>query len=268
MFEVKDLSCRRSGKDILLNASATFYEGEVTAIIGPNGAGKTTLLKCLAGFLKPSRGEVMLNGKPLSSISLKDRARKISFVPQATSPAFPLTVFEMVMHGRRPYVNWGIGKKDRRIVTNLLKKLHIEELSGCFLDEISGGQKQKAAIARALAQQTEVILLDEPTSALDIRYEYEVLQIGRDLAKKEGRTVIMVLHDLELAARFSDRIVLVDNGRIFCRGKPDEVMTQEHLRKVYEVNTVIEQGTAGMKVTVTSPVKRGGEINETVIDNS
>lgn len=255
MIEVKDLCCRRNGKDILMDISTCFREGEVTTIIGPNGAGKSTLLKTMTGFLTSSKGEVKLNGTPLSTISLKERARRMSYVPQATTLAFPLTVKEMVLHGRRPHLKWGTSKKDYWIVSSLLKKLQIDELADRFIDEISGGQKQKAAIARALAQETEIVMFDEPTSALDIRYEYEVLQISHELAKKEGRTVVMVLHDLELAARFSDKMILINDGEITCQGAPSQVLTQEHMRQVYKVDTIIEQGTRGMKITVTAPVQ-------------
>jgi iron complex transport system ATP-binding protein len=268
MIEVKDLSFKRSNKDILVNLSTDFREGEVTAIIGPNGAGKTTLLKCMAGFLKPCEGDVTLNGTCLLEIPLKERARKMSYVPQATLPAFPLTVTEMVLHGRRPYVTWGVTKKDNMIVRNLLNKLQIDHLEASYVDEISGGQKQKAVIARALAQETEIVMLDEPIAALDIRYEYEVLQITRELAEKEGRTVIMVLHDLELAARFSDRVILMNHGEIFCQGTPGEVLTQPHLREVYKVDTVIEKGPAGVKITVVDSLKQGGRKNDRAVHYS
>jgi iron complex transport system ATP-binding protein len=255
MIEVTNLSFKRSNKDILVNISTFFQKGNVTTIIGPNGAGKTTLLKCMAGFLKPSKGDITLNGTSLFHIPLKKRARKISYVPQATMPAFPLTVTEMVLHGRRPYVNWGITKKDHAIVSALLTKLEIDHLADRYIDELSGGQKQKAAIARALAQETEIVMLDEPTSALDIRYEFEVLQISRELAKKEGRTVIMVLHDLVLAARFSDSVVLVNDGKTVCHGTPSDVLTQQNLREVYKVDTMIEHRAVGMKISVTAPIK-------------
>lgn len=240
---------------VLQSISGQFKKGEVTTIIGPNGAGKSTLLKCLAGLYR-SEGEIWIDEQKLVDLSLKERAKLISYVPQASEQLFPLTVIETVLLGRRPFIKWGISPKDIQIVHDTLCELEIDGLAQRYLDEISGGQRQKVAIARALVQQAPILMLDEPISALDIRYQYEVLELARKLAVEKNQLVIMVLHDLELAARFSDTILLLHNGKIASTGSPKEIITTENLQEVYGVVARIDETDHGLKVTVEQPIKK------------
>ncbi len=238
---------------MLQSISAHFKQGEVTTIIGPNGAGKTTLLKCLAGVYS-SPGTIFVNDQDLYSYSLKDRAKLIGYVPQASGQQFPLTVMETVLLGRKPYIKWGVQKRDLQIVDDVLVDLELEDLADRYLDEISGGQRQKTGIARALAQEPQILMLDEPISALDIRYQFEVLQLVRSLAIEKGHLVILVLHDLELAARFSDTMLLLKEGKVWGDGTPNQVLTTKSLRDVYGVEAIINQTNLGMKITVERPI--------------
>lgn len=224
-------------------------KGEVASIVGPNGAGKTTLLKSMASILPPQKGTVRIGGVDVRSIKPSDLAKIQAYVPQQASSGFALTVMETVMLGRKPYLRWGVSKEDLHIVESLLSELHLDRYAARYMDELSGGERQKALIARALAQQPDMLLLDEPTSALDIRHQIEVLEIVRSLAKQSGILVVLILHDLELAARYSDLIYMLRDGRIFASGKPEEVFTTPNMEAVYGVRMEIEHAVHGMKLT-------------------
>lgn len=255
-MQVTGLSVQFGDKTILQDIVMSMSRGEVVSIIGPNGAGKTTLLKSLASILPPARGKVWLDGRDVRSFAANELAKKQGYVPQHSSFGFPLTVMETILLGRKPYIKWGITAKDMRVVTDIMDKLQLTEMSERFLDELSGGERQKVLIARALAQEPQVLLLDEPTSALDIRHQLEVLELVRELAQQQHVLVILILHDLELAARYSDCIYLLQDGKIFASGRPEEVCTPSHLEQVYGVQVEIESGSYGLKMTAVRPVSR------------
>lgn len=258
-IKVEELSLNLERKKVLNSITERFIEGKVTTIIGPNGAGKSTLLKCLAGIYPFSQGDIHINGHSLSCYTLKERAKLIGYVPQSSESIFPLTVMETVLLGRKPYIKWGVKENDLQKVREVLDELELNNLAQSYLDEISGGQRQKAGIARVLAQEAPILLLDEPISALDIRYQFEVLQITRELAMKKNHLIVLVLHDLELAARFSDYIILLHNGKVWDAGTPKKVLTAENLRKVYKVEATIEQSKQGIQIIVDQPIKEGDE---------
>lgn len=230
-------------------------KGEVVSIVGPNGAGKTTLLKSVASILPLQKGTVQIGGVDVRSIKPAELAKIQAYVPQQASSGFPLTVMETVMLGRKPYIRWGVREKDLRIVESLLAELRLTRYAERYMDELSGGERQKVLIARALAQQPQMLLLDEPTSALDIRHQLEVLQIVRDLAKRAGMLVVLILHDLELAARYSDVVYMLKDGAVFAGGKPQEVFTAANMETVYGVRMEIEQAVHGMKMTAVEPLQ-------------
>jgi len=228
--------------------------GDVVSIIGPNGAGKTTLLKSIASILPPNRRKVWLDARDVRSFSANELAKNQGYVPQHSSFGFPLTVLETILLGRKPYIKWGITAEDMRIVADIMEKLQLSSMSERYLDELSGGERQKVLIARALAQEPKVLLLDEPTSALDIRHQLEVLELVRELARQRQVLVVLILHDLELAARYSDHIYLLKDGKIFASGRPEEVFTPSHIEQVYGVQVEITPSSHGLKMTAIRPV--------------
>ncbi|UOQ44307.1 ABC transporter ATP-binding protein [Halobacillus salinarum] len=253
MIEARQLTNKIGGKTVVDEFSHCFETGKVTTIIGPNGAGKSTILKSLAGIYPLKKHTVYIEDRDILSCSLKERAQLIGIVPQLTSITFPMTVMDYALLGRRPHLTWGVREQDLKIVNKILNSLEISDLSNSYLDEISGGEKQKASIARVLAQETSIVMMDEPISALDIRYQFEVLNLAKSLAKQEGYTVILVLHDLELAARFSDSIILVDNGKKLIAGPPEAVITKETMKRVYGVNAAIHSELHGIRISVLGP---------------
>lgn len=220
-------------------------KGEIVSLVGPNGAGKSTLLKCIDRILKPQSGVVYLDGKDASKEDLRKLSKILGYVPQNTADVFPFTVFDIVLMGRRPHIGWRVSKKDVAIVAQTLKFMGIEELGARYFDELSGGEKQKVAISRALAQEPVVLLLDEPTSNLDIRHQLEVMRIVARLVYEKGISTIMAMHDLNLASRFSDRMVILKNRQVFKAGEPGLVLNKENIRTAYGVEAQITNGHGG-----------------------
>lgn len=251
----KNIKFSYGNKEVLKGIDLNVKKGEVVSIVGPNGSGKSTLLKCIQGILKPKDGAVYVNDKETSTMALGDLAKTLGYVPQSSVEVFTQTVFETVLMGRKPHLTWGVRKKDLEIVEDILTYMGLEDISQCYLNELSGGQKQKALIARALAQEPEVILLDEPTNNLDIKHQLEVLQIIKSISEQRGSSFIMVIHDLNLAARFSDRLVLLNEGEIFSEGNAEEVLTEENIKKVYEVESIIQNTHIGRCILPVTPLK-------------
>lgn len=255
-MQVKDLAVRYGAKTILKQIQMSLAKGEVASIIGPNGAGKTTLLKSLASIIPAERGRIWIDGKDVRSYSANELAKKLGYVPQQAAFGYPLTVLETVLLGRKPYIQWNVTASDLHIAGEIMEQLQIAGMAQRYTDELSGGERQKVLIARALAQRPEVLLLDEPTSALDIRHQLEVLELVRQLARQQQVLVVLILHDLELAARYSDRVFLLQQGEIFASGRPEEVFTPAHMEQVYGVKVEIGQGSCGLKLAAMLPEKR------------
>ena len=239
-LEVKGLNFKYNGRCILENINLEVGEGEVLTILGPNGSGKTTLLRCIAGIINPEEGQIFINGNKIKKLKKEELARKISYVPQNEDGSFPATVFDTVLMGRKPYLTWNPSNKDLEVVSATLGFLGLKEFALRDFNELSGGEKQKVLIARAIVQQAQIMLLDEPTSNLDLRHQLEVLEIIRRLADERGISVIMATHDLNLAPRYSDELVMLKNGKVFCLGKPKQVITPENIKAVYQVEATID----------------------------
>lgn len=253
-LQVKDVSFTYGSVPALADVTFKVSGGEVLGIIGPNGSGKSTLLRCLARVLRPRTGSIFLDGKNLAALRGYEIGRMIGYVPPPGGQAgFPTTVVETVLQGRRPYLTWGVSRRDLEVVSAALGYLGLTPLAERLLGELSSGQQQKVFLARALAQEPEVLLLDEPTATLDIRYQLEVMALIRRLATEEGRTVVAVLHDLNLAGRFADRLLLLHEGRIFAAGRPAAVLTPANLRVVYGVEAVVTEAPWGIQVTPVAP---------------
>lgn len=252
---VREVCFAYNSRPVLQGVTLEVGAREVLGLVGPNGSGKSTLLKCLARVLKPRRGIVYLDGREIAAIDTRDLARKMGYVPQAAGTTFPFTVLEAVLVGRKPHVRWEVGSRDLEVVGEALRSLSLEDMAHRYLDELSGGERQKVFLARALAQEPEVLLLDEPINSLDILHQLEVLELVRELAARRDIAVVMVLHDLNLAARFSDKLVMLKDGKIFAAGRPGEVLTPENVSLVYGVEVHVSKGEFGLSVFPLRPAK-------------
>ncbi len=237
MIELSDIRFSYNSSAVIKGISHHFEKGSFTAILGPNGSGKTTLLKLLNNILKPRNGKIMLSGKDIRALSPRQLAKHIGYVPQFQSNIFPATVFDTVLLGRNPYIRWSPGEDDKRIASEILVRLHLDDIALKDVNHLSGGQRQRVFVARALAQQPEVILLDEPTANLDIRYQHEVFELLGKLSKS-GITIIMAIHDLNQALNHCGDFVLMDDGVIAARGDKN-IFSEEQLEKIYKVRIKI-----------------------------
>jgi len=228
-------------ENILEDIDFKFKNGEITGIIGPNGSGKTTLIKNLTKILKPNSGEIYLYGKELKSMKFKELAINTGVVFQERDTEFSFSVFEIVMMGRYPYKKKFEYENlnDFNIVTDALKKTNTYQYKDRLLSELSGGEKQRVLIARALAQEPNVLIFDEPISHLDLHYQMEILKLIKELAHTKNISIIIILHDLNHAYKFCDRLMLLDKGSVFKEGTPQEVITKDNISKVYNVNIEI-----------------------------
>ncbi len=241
LLRVSDLVFNYNGTSVLRGIGVSLDKGRMVSIVGPNGAGKTTLLKCIARFLKPARGAVRIENQDIRDMPRKELSRRLGYVPQSMPLRFPMTVFETVLTGRRPYMSWRPAEKDLQRTAQIIREMNLEELAMRDMDRLSGGQAQKVMLARALAQDQDYLLLDEPTSSLDLYHQLEVLELVAILVKDKGVGVLMAMHDLNLAARFSHTVLMMKRGEIVCQGSPSEVITSENIRAVYGVEALVRQ---------------------------
>ena len=244
---------------VLKNVSLTIESGEVLGILGPNGSGKSTLLKILMRILVPQQGTIEWFGQPLDAFSQADIARHVAFVPQETQQAFPFTINEMVLMGRYPHHGrtWGLGwegSHDRAVAMQAMRDLDVAHLGTRLITDVSGGERQRAVIARALAQEPEVLLLDEPTAFLDLHHQLDIARIIRRLNRERGLTVVLVSHDLNLASQYCDRLLLLREGEIVTVGSPEEVIAAASLEPVYGCSVLVDQHPQSGRPRVTLPV--------------
>jgi iron complex transport system ATP-binding protein len=237
ILTVQGIRFHYPGRPVLEGASFAVEKGEVLAILGTNGTGKTTLLKCLNRILTPAAGTVLINDEPTSAFSRNALARKMGYVEQQRSGS-RATVFNTVLLGRKPYIRWDITQSDMAIAAQALETLGLEAYALRYLDELSGGELQKVVIARALAQEPEILLMDEPTSSLDLRNQLEVLNLVRQISRNRGIAAVLAMHDLNLAIRFADRFILLKDKTIYAAGG-SEVMTPENIEAVYAVPVTV-----------------------------
>ncbi len=238
MMQVRNLSYHYNGSpEVLKDVSFDVEPGKFLAILGNNGVGKSTLLKCFNHILKPDAGEVLLYGENLLKKPGREVAKQVAFVSQSV-PNTQMTVHDVVMLGRRPYMKWGFTEADHDIVHEAMHRLDVEDMRGRFLSQLSGGEKQKVMLARALAQQPKVLLLDEPTSALDIQNQYYVLKMVRDICHKDNMIAVVVIHDLNLALRFCDQFLLLKDGQVYRHGDRS-ILDSTALKDVYGVDAKV-----------------------------
>jgi len=242
MLKAQNISASYRETRVLDGIRFQVTEGEFLGIIGPNGAGKTTLLKIMTGVKSPLAGEVMLDGKNLGSLCRKEIARIMAVVPQSSFIPPLFTVEDVVLMGRYPHQKnrFVTTEEDIRVVEESMRKTNTLDFRQRSVNELSGGERQEVIIARALAQEPKMLMLDEPTASLDIKHQMRILGLVRSLIKEEGITAVMVIHDLNLAARFCDRLVLLHNRNIYAEGKPEDVLTPQNLKVAYEVEVEID----------------------------
>ncbi len=239
-LEISNLSFSyNNGPKILKDISLTVRQGEILGILGPNGTGKTTLIKCIDHILTPDSGEVAFDGHNLALLTPKEIAKIMAYVPQYAGNFFTMRVVDTVMMGRLPYAGRQYSQQDKAIVFDILQQMNLESLAFRSLNTMSGGERQRAFIARALAQQPQCIILDEPTSSLDLHNQFFILHTIANLAKNRHISVIMTIHDLNLASMFCDKILMLKDTRIFAYGEAQEVLTEANIDAMYQVKTKV-----------------------------
>lgn len=238
---VKNLCFGYSKKaEVLHGIDCGIPEGKLVCIVGPNGCGKTTLIKCVNRIHTPWAGQILLDGQDLAKCRPEDVARRIGYVPQVSHGGIGGTVIDFVLLGRRQYLNWRLRREDLESVLAALKRLDILDLADRDYHTLSGGQQQKVLMARALLQEAPVYIFDEPTSSLDIKNQLEILELARELVSRENKTVLIALHDLNLALHYADAVILMCGGRIVAQGAAAEVLTAKNIEAVYGVPTRLE----------------------------
>ncbi len=256
-LEVKELSYQSQGEPVLQDVSLSVAPGEVVGLVGPNGAGKTTLIRAVSGLVAPSEGVVRLDDALLSRMDLRDIARLVAHVPQTTTIDFGFTCLEVVLMGRYPHLGrLNIeGERDYKIAHEAMKFTGTWELAARKVDSVSGGERQRVLVARAVAQQPCLLLLDEPTANLDLAHQLHVFELVRTLAHEHGLGALAAIHDLELASRYCDRLVLLHRGRVVAQGTPQEVLTTERIRQVFRVEAVVvpNEMTGGLSISAILP---------------
>ncbi|MCG7844811.1 MAG: ABC transporter ATP-binding protein [Methanomassiliicoccales archaeon] len=242
MLSIDDLSFSYKEKPVLENIGLQVRKGEIVGILGPNGCGKTTLLKLLNRNLHPGNGKVLMEGTDLEEISKRRIARHIAVVPQSNEIRFAFSVRDIVTMGRMPFLDrfQGESANDMVIVEEAMAKTNITAFADRLINTMSGGERQRVIIARALAQRPEIILLDEPTLHLDINHQFEILDLIKKLSDGEDLTVVIVSHDLPMVVKYCDRIVLIHDHKVFAIGTPEEVLTKENMKVVFNIDAVLE----------------------------
>lgn len=253
----RKLTLAYEGNVIIQELDLAIAQGQITVLIGPNGCGKSTLLKGIARLLKPRGGTVYLNSDAISRLPTKELAKRLGILPQ--SPAAPegLTVRELIAQGRYPHQSWlqQWSKQDELKVEEAIATTHLHDFANRPLDTLSGGQRQRAWIAMALAQDSDILLLDEPTTYLDLAHQIEVLDLLHDLNAQQGKTILMVLHDLNQACRYADQLVALKSGAVYAQGAPNSVVTEALLQEVFGIESrIIQDPVVGTPLCI--PVSR------------
>ena len=244
VLEAQNLTVRYDDRIAITDVSLALHSGEITAIIGPNGAGKSTLVRALNAQLSPASGSILLNGQPLERLNRRSIARDIAVVAQEAELRFPVTVLEFVLGGRFAWAThsgwgWETGR-DLAVADAVLLETELNELSGRLLNELSGGERQRALMARALATEAPILLLDEPTANLDLSHQATLLMLVRNRCDQRESSALVVTHDINLAAQFADKILLMKQGKTIHSGTPADVLTPQILQEVFEVRVLVD----------------------------
>ncbi len=242
-IELRNIEFAYDKTPVLQNINGRIEPGQFVALVGPNGSGKSTLIKCINGILRVQKGEVLLDGNNLETYGSNRLSQKMAYVPQTEQKAVPMSVFDAVLIGRKPYIRFKPAKRDMEITADILERLNLASVAMRDVNKLSGGQQQRVFIARALAQEPEILLLDEPTANLDLKYQVDVLKLLGSLTR-QGITVVMAMHDINLAAMYSRQVMMMKEGQLFASGGK-EIFTAENVEKLYDVHveTIHKNGT-------------------------
>lgn len=241
MIEIKNINKSYGNKKVVDNVSFNIEEGKITSFIGPNGAGKSTVLSIISRLLDADSGEVYIDGKEIKEWNSKELSKKLSILKQSNNLNIRLTIRELVSFGRFPYCEGKLKKEDEKIVDNALEYMKLTDIQNKYLDELSGGQKQRAYIAMIVAQNTDYILLDEPLNNLDMKHSAEMMKMLRQMVNDLGKTIIIVIHDINFASCYSDNIVALKDGKLVNNTTTEEMITEDNLSNLYEMNFNIRE---------------------------
>ena len=239
-INIQNLHFGYDNRVIFNDLSVSFPQGGFCSILGPNGSGKTTLLKCVAGLLKPDSGTIQLNGKPMSEYKMTEMAHTLAYVPQYQDIVFDISVFDYVMLGRNPYQTpWEMQRpEDKEVVEDMLQRCKVWKYRDNLLQALSGGERQRVMIARAMAQQTGIMLLDEPLSNIDVTHKFEIMDILQQLNEEQGVSILIILHDLPIAKSYSKQILLLKEGNVLQYGDRNAVLTEGNIRNCFDLSDV------------------------------
>ena len=251
-ISINDLTFAYDNRMIFNDLSVSFPQGGFCSILGPNGSGKTTLLKCIVGLLQPSGGTIILDGKSLPEYKMMDLAREIAYVPQYQDIVFDISVFDYVMLGRNPYQTpWEMQRaEDKEIVEEMLQKCNVWHYRDTLLQSLSGGERQRVMVARAMAQQTGIMMLDEPLANIDVTHKFEIMDILRELNEERQTSILIILHDLPIAKAYSKQVLLLKEGKMLHFGDTDAVLTEENIRSCFDLTERYAVSEEGFITTV------------------
>ena len=252
-MSVRNLVQGYGSKTILDDISFDVDTGEVLALLGPNGSGKSTLIKTICNIMEPRSGQILIDETPIEDIDITDLAKIVSYVPQSTAAATYTTVMDTVLLGRKPYVTWSYRQKDIDYALDAMKAMRIIGYSSRDVSDLSGGQRQRVFLARSLAQCPSFFIFDEPTSALDLKHQMNTMRKMREVVHDKGAGMVIALHDINLAMNYSDKVLMLKNGKIFAYGTPDETITEENIRAVYGVESRIMEAEGRRFILPMSP---------------
>lgn len=264
MLKAHDLAFGYGVQPVFSHVSLELAKGHIMCVAGPNGTGKTTLVKCMAGIFRPQKGHVTIDGVDTRQLPRRELSGLLGYVPQNVMSKFPATVFEVVLAGRRPHMGWRPSKNDLKLAAEKLAQLNLGHLAMRDMGSLSGGQAQKVMLARALAQETPYLILDEPTSSLDVRHQLDILETITALARERGLGVLIIIHDLNLAARYCDHIVMLHQGRVFCSGRPESVITPQTMADVYGVEAEVRYSNGCVHMQVLRALAADAHGNEEI----
>jgi iron complex transport system ATP-binding protein len=254
MLDVQNISVEYGSREILREISFTLKSGEIIALLGANGAGKTTLIRALNGTIPLSTGEILLEGKELGEYSRREMSRKVAVVAQENETKFPVSVLQFVLAGRFAHGS-AFGWETWcyiEIASAALEKCDLGDYANRMMNELSGGERQRVVLARAVAAEPAILLLDEPTANLDLAHQALMFRLVRERCRTPGASAIVITHDMNLASEFGDEVLLLNNGRIFAKGTPSEVLSQKNIEAVFSVKVLLDENPASRKVRVTA----------------